>query len=72
MDLDHAALHEMSGLDAAFLYLETPNAPMHVGGLSILEGSLTFDAFRQLLAVQAQPVGAGRGQPLDHVDIAHR
>ncbi len=50
MDLDHAALHEMSGLDAAFLYLETPNAPMHVGGLSILEGSLTFDAFRQLLA----------------------
>lgn len=42
-------LHEMTGLDAAFLYLETPNAPMHVGGLSILEGTLTYDAMRALL-----------------------
>ena len=49
MDLDHPGLHEMTGLDAAFLYLETPNAPMHVGGLSILEGTLTYDVFRKLL-----------------------
>lgn len=45
----HPALHEMTGLDAAFLYLETPNAPMHVGGLSVLEGTLTFERFRALL-----------------------
>ncbi len=46
MHHDHPGLHEMTGLDAAFLYLETPNAPMHVGGLSILEGTLTFEALR--------------------------
>ncbi len=49
MDPSHPGLHEMTGLDAAFLYLETPNSPMHVGGLSIMEGTLTFDAFRDLL-----------------------
>lgn len=42
-------LDELSGLDAAFLYLETPNSPMHIGGLSVLEGSLSFTDFRQLL-----------------------
>ena len=47
---DHPSLQEMSGLDAAFLYLETPSTPMHVGGLSILDGSLTFDGFRELMA----------------------
>ncbi|MCO4762247.1 MAG: wax ester/triacylglycerol synthase family O-acyltransferase [Myxococcales bacterium] len=46
---EHPSLQEMSGLDAAFLYLETPSTPMHVSGLSIMEGTLTFDRFRQLL-----------------------
>jgi WS/DGAT/MGAT family acyltransferase len=30
-------MHHLSGLDATFLHLETPETPMHVGGLSILE-----------------------------------
>ncbi len=30
-------MQQLSGLDAAFLYLETPNAPMHVGGVAIFE-----------------------------------
>ncbi len=47
---DHPSLQEMSGLDAAFLYLETPSTPMHVGGLSIMDGSLTFEGFRELMA----------------------
>lgn len=43
---DDDALEPLSGLDAMFLYLETGRQPMHVGSLVILEGDLTFDAFR--------------------------
>lgn len=46
---DDGGLEELSGLDAAFLYLETDNSPMHIGGLSVLEGSLAFEDFRELL-----------------------
>ncbi|MEM7331266.1 MAG: wax ester/triacylglycerol synthase family O-acyltransferase [Chloroflexota bacterium] len=42
-------LEELSGLDSAFLYLETPNAPMHIGSLAVLEGSLSFKDFKDLL-----------------------
>ena len=49
MSYDEPGVYEMTGLDAAFLYLETPTSPMHVGGLSVFDGSLTFDACRQLL-----------------------
>ena len=30
-------MNHLSGLDAAFLYMETPETPMHVGGLNIYE-----------------------------------
>ena len=30
-------MNHLSGLDAAFLYVETPETPMHVGGLNIFE-----------------------------------
>ncbi|MEO6626613.1 MAG: wax ester/triacylglycerol synthase family O-acyltransferase [Burkholderiaceae bacterium] len=30
-------MHHLSGLDASFLYLETPEQPMHVGGLNVYE-----------------------------------
>lgn len=30
-------MHQLSGLDATFLYLETPEMPMHVGALHVLE-----------------------------------
>ncbi len=32
-----SALNHLSGLDATFLYLETPQTPMHVGGLHLCE-----------------------------------
>ena len=32
-----SALKHLSGLDATFLYLETPQTPMHVGGLHLCE-----------------------------------
>lgn len=43
-------MQQLSGLDSSFLYLETPNTPMHVGGLNVYEGSLTFDEFKEFLA----------------------
>jgi diacylglycerol O-acyltransferase len=42
-------MEELSGLDASFLYLETPKVPMHIGGVAIIEGSLAFDMFRQFM-----------------------
>ena len=30
-------MKQLSGLDAAFLYLETPAMPMHVGALQVFE-----------------------------------
>lgn len=42
-------MEELSGLDASFLYLETSKIPMHIGGVSIIEGSLQFDDFRQFV-----------------------
>ena len=42
-------MQELSGLDASFLYLETPKMPMHIGGVTIIEGSLEFEDFRQYI-----------------------
>ena len=47
-------MDQLSGLDAAFLYLETDNAPMQIGGLSLLAaetpyGELDFEHFRELI-----------------------
>ena len=39
-------MEALSGLDASFLYLETPRAHMHVGGLAVIDGSLKFEEFR--------------------------
>src|SRR4029450_9332072 len=32
-------MQQLTGLDASFLYFETANAPMHVGGISIYDQS---------------------------------
>ncbi len=36
-------MRQLTGLDASFLYLETPNAPMHISGLSIYDQSTAPD-----------------------------
>ena len=36
-------MDHLSGLDATFLYLETPETPMHVGGLNIVELPAAYD-----------------------------
>lgn len=40
----------ISGLDAAFLYAETPTSPMHIGSVAVIEGSLKFKKFREIIA----------------------
>lgn len=46
-------MQQLSGLDASFLYLETPNAPMHIGSLAIYDqstapgGIVTFKSILQ-------------------------
>lgn len=35
----------MSATDAAFLYLERPHAPLHIGSLGVYEGRIPFDRF---------------------------
>ncbi len=39
-------LEAISGMDATFLYAETPTSPMHIGSVAVIEGSLDFDKFR--------------------------
>ncbi len=48
-------MQQLTGLDSIFLYLETDNAPMHIGGLSILdartpEGRFGLADLRRILA----------------------
>ena len=48
-------MKRLSGLDATFLYLETPSAPMHVSGVFVADPAtapegFSFEAFRQLVS----------------------
>ncbi len=48
-------MKQLSGLDSAFLYLETETSPMHIGGVSILEpttpdGPFTLEKLKTLMA----------------------
>jgi diacylglycerol O-acyltransferase / wax synthase len=46
-------MQQLSGLDASFLYLETPRTPMHVGGITIYDPSTAGDEvvrFKDILA----------------------
>src|ERR1019366_247298 len=46
-------MQRLSGLDAMFFYLETPNSHMHVTGVYVLEpgeNGLSFDSVRELVA----------------------
>lgn len=43
-------MQPLSGLDASFLYLETPTSHMHVGSVAVLDGALTFNEFKEFLA----------------------
>ncbi len=42
-NLNISKMESITGLDATFLYGETPTSPMHVGSVAIIEGSLKFE-----------------------------
>ncbi len=39
----------ISGMDATFLYVETPTSPMHIGSVAVIEGSIEFETFRSII-----------------------
>jgi diacylglycerol O-acyltransferase / wax synthase len=39
-------IQAISGMDATFLYAETPTSPMNIGSVVVIEGSLQFETFR--------------------------
>jgi WS/DGAT/MGAT family acyltransferase len=39
--------HRLSGQDAAFLYNETDETPMHIGSVAVFEGEISFDRLVQ-------------------------
>lgn len=43
---DNAKINPISGMDATFLYTETPTSPMHIGSVAVIEGSLDFEKFK--------------------------
>lgn len=49
-DAFDASIQQISGSDAAFLYAESPTSPMHIATLNIVEGSLNFEDFKEIVA----------------------
>lgn len=56
-------MHKLSGLDAAFVYLELPRAPMHVGGVYVFDAAgrtrrrrFDFHALREQIAARLDSV----------------
>ncbi|PQJ81137.1 WS/DGAT/MGAT family O-acyltransferase [Polaribacter glomeratus] len=45
-----SSIQQVSGQDATFLYAESPTSPMHVATLTIVEGSIEFNDFREIVA----------------------
>lgn len=39
-------LTPISGMDATFLYTETPTSPMNIGSVIVIEGSIDFETFK--------------------------
>ncbi|QNM85821.1 wax ester/triacylglycerol synthase family O-acyltransferase [Polaribacter pectinis] len=49
-DAIETSAEQISGQDATFLYADSPSSPMHIATLTIVEGSLKFDDFREMVA----------------------
>lgn len=44
------SVQQISGSDAAFLYADSPTSPMHIATLTIVEGSLEYQDFKDIVA----------------------
>jgi len=49
-DAFDSSIQQVSGYDAAFLYAESATSPMHVATLNIVEGSLKYEDFKEIIA----------------------
>jgi diacylglycerol O-acyltransferase len=49
-DAFDSSIQQVSGYDAAFLYAESATSPMHVATLNIVEGSLKYEDFKDIIA----------------------
>ena len=49
-DAFDSSIQQISGSDAAFLYAESPTSPMHIATLNIVEGSLKYEDFKEIIA----------------------
>jgi diacylglycerol O-acyltransferase len=45
-----SSMQQVSGQDATFLYAESPTSPMHIATLTIVEGSIEFNDFKEIVA----------------------
>ncbi|MEW6271923.1 MAG: wax ester/triacylglycerol synthase family O-acyltransferase [Thermodesulfobacteriota bacterium] len=54
----------LSELDEAFLYLERPNQPMHIGCIAEIEGRLTLDELLEILNARLVPLRRFRQRPV--------
>lgn len=45
-----SSVQQISGTDAAFLYAESPTSPMHIATLTVIEDSLEFQEFKNIVA----------------------
>jgi diacylglycerol O-acyltransferase len=45
-----SSIQQISGQDATFLYAESPSSPMHIATLTIVEGSIEFKDFKEIVA----------------------
>jgi WS/DGAT/MGAT family acyltransferase len=45
-----SSIQQVSGQDATFLYAESPSSPMHIATLTIVEGSIAFNDFKEIVA----------------------
>lgn len=47
--INSAEMEPISGIDAAFIYAESPTTHMHVGSVAIIDGNLQFEDFRKIV-----------------------
>jgi len=45
-----SSIQQVSGQDATFLYADSPSSPMHIATLTIVEGSIAFNDFKEIVA----------------------
>ena len=49
-DVLDGSIQQVSGQDATFLYAESQSSPMHIATLTIVEGSIEFNDFKEIVA----------------------